>query len=132
VESGAPAGMSIDAVSGVLSWTATAAYIGTNHVTVRVSDDGTPVMSATRSFDVIVGGKPKLEVSRAGANGELLKLSFDSLPNKRYQIEYTDGISTNITTWLTNTILTGTGSKLSITNSMNPQKQRFFRLRIQD
>ncbi|MGC8886636.1 MAG: putative Ig domain-containing protein, partial [Verrucomicrobiia bacterium] len=129
LESGAPAGMSVDAVSGLLSWTATASYIGTNTVTVRVSDDGTPPMSATRSFDIVVGGKPKLEVSRIGANGELLKISFDSLPNKRYQIESTDSIASN---WQTNATLIGTGSKLSVTNSMNPQKQKFFRARILD
>lgn len=128
IESGSPAGMTIDSVSGQLNWTATESAIGTNTVSVKVSDDGSPVMSAVRSFQVVVGAKPRIEISRAGSSGELIKLSFDSLPNKKYQIEYVDSLGSN---WLTNIVLTGTGEKLNITNSANNPKQRFFRLSVQ-
>src|SRR5262249_53295603 len=51
---GAPANASIDPTSGVLSWTPTAAQVGTNHFTVLVTDDGQPSLSAAQSFSVVV------------------------------------------------------------------------------
>ena len=47
-----PAGMEIDAVTGLLSWTPSAAQLGVNSVTVRVDDgrDG----EATQSFEIVV------------------------------------------------------------------------------
>jgi len=129
LEAGAPAGMTIDPVSGQLSWTATDSAVGTNTVSVKVTDDGNPPMSDTKSFQVMVFARPRLEISRIGSSGELIKISFDSLTNKRYQIEYVDTLGSN---WLTNTVLTGNGGKLSITNSVNTPKQRFFRIRVLD
>jgi len=49
-----PAGMSIDSLTGVISWTPTSGQVGVNAVTVRVSDDATPSLSATQSFNVTV------------------------------------------------------------------------------
>ncbi len=50
-----PAGMTLDAASGLISWTPTEAQgPSTNTVTVSVTDNGTPPLSDTRSFNVIV------------------------------------------------------------------------------
>ena len=50
-----PAGMTINASSGAISWTPTEADgPGTNTVTVVVTDDGSPALSATNSFSVVV------------------------------------------------------------------------------
>jgi len=55
------AGMSLDARTGVLSWTPTEAQgPSTNVVRVKVSDDGTPPLSVSQSFTVVVN-----EVNRA-------------------------------------------------------------------
>jgi hypothetical protein len=51
----APAGMAVNANSGVATWTPSEAQgPSTNLVTVRVSDNGVPSMSATNSFQVVV------------------------------------------------------------------------------
>ncbi len=51
---GAPAGATIDA-QGVITWTPTEAQgPSTNLITVVVTDDGSPVLSATNTFTVIV------------------------------------------------------------------------------
>src|ERR1041385_3164944 len=51
----APAGMSIDSNSGAITWTPGESQgPSTNLVTVRVSDNGSPSLSATNSFKVIV------------------------------------------------------------------------------
>ncbi len=52
---GSPAGLAIDANSGVLSWTPTMAQARTtNNITVRVTDDGVPAKIASRPFQIIV------------------------------------------------------------------------------
>jgi PKD repeat protein len=45
---------SIDAASGVFSWTPTPAQVGTNTFDVKVIDDGQPPLSAFQSFSVVV------------------------------------------------------------------------------
>jgi hypothetical protein len=52
----APAGMSIDATTGLIAWVPGAT--GDFPVTVQVSDDGTPPLSATQSFTVTVAAAP--------------------------------------------------------------------------
>src|SRR5207249_4935884 len=50
-----PTGMTIDSSSGAISWTPTEAQgPSTNTVTVRVTDNGSPVLSDTKSFTVTV------------------------------------------------------------------------------
>src|SRR5213080_2387146 len=50
-----PAGMSIDPSSGVLTWTPTEAQgPSTNVISVKVTDNGSPPLSDTKSFKVIV------------------------------------------------------------------------------
>ena len=51
----APSGMTINTNTGAISWTPTEAQgPSTNTITVRVTDDGTPNLSDTKSFTVIV------------------------------------------------------------------------------
>ena len=50
----APAGAIIDASSGLISWTPTAAQVGSNNVTVRATDDGVGTLFAEQNFTVTV------------------------------------------------------------------------------
>jgi hypothetical protein len=51
----APSGMTLDSATGVLTWTPTEAQgPSTNVITVRVTDNGIPPLSDTKSFTVIV------------------------------------------------------------------------------
>jgi hypothetical protein len=55
LDPGAPAGASLDPITGVFSWTPTEAQgPGTNLVTMRVTDDGIPPMSDAKSFTLTV------------------------------------------------------------------------------
>ncbi len=51
---GAPTGAAIDPATGVVTWTPTAAQIGSTSFTVQVSDNGTPNLSATTGVKVTV------------------------------------------------------------------------------
>lgn len=48
------AGMSIDSSTGLLSWSPTEAEVGVSSVTVTVTDDGTPPLSDSQTFDIHV------------------------------------------------------------------------------
>lgn len=50
----APLGASIDASTGLLAWTPTAAQLGTHDFVVRVRDNGTPIASVLHAFSVEV------------------------------------------------------------------------------
>src|SRR5439155_65574 len=51
----APTGVNLNPSTGVLTWTPTEAQgPSTNLITVRVTDNGAPPLSATNSFSVIV------------------------------------------------------------------------------
>ena len=55
LETGAPTGAAIDPASGAFAWTPTPAQTpSTNRVTIRVTDNGSPVLSDSKSFSVIV------------------------------------------------------------------------------
>src|SRR5439155_711259 len=50
-----PPGVAIDPSTGILTWTPTEAQgPSTNTITVKVTDNGTPALSATNSFTVVV------------------------------------------------------------------------------
>ncbi len=69
----APGGMAIDATTGLIAWTPTAAQAGANPVTVRVTDNGTPALFATQSFTITVGAGVDLDIARftVPANGRV-------------------------------------------------------------
>jgi len=52
---GVPTGLTINSLSAVLSWTPTEVQGGSNYtITVRAVDNGTPSMSSTQTFNIIV------------------------------------------------------------------------------
>jgi hypothetical protein len=58
LDGGAPNGAAIDPTSGAFSWTPTAAQgPGTFPITVRVTDNGTPALSASETVRVTVNGR---------------------------------------------------------------------------
>jgi len=59
LDPGAPAGASINPATGWFTWTpAVAQYPGNYQVTVRVTDNGNPALSATGTFNVTVAAPP--------------------------------------------------------------------------
>src|SRR5207249_7212729 len=73
----APAGVNLDPSSGVLRWTPSEAQgPSTNLITVRVTDNGTPQSSDTKSFTVVVteaNSAPVLTVPTAQTVARLKK-----------------------------------------------------------
>jgi hypothetical protein len=52
-----PAGLAINAGNGAITWTPAQNQVGTYAITVRVSDNGSPSLSATNTFQITVTGE---------------------------------------------------------------------------
>ncbi len=67
-----PPGMTLDATSGVLSWTPAAGQVpSTNSVALRVTDNGQPARTDMQTFSVVAYPLPFLIITRAGTNAVL-------------------------------------------------------------
>ena len=53
-----PTNAMIDPASGVFNWIPVRAQVGTNYVIVRVTDNGSPALSATQAVQIIVQPRP--------------------------------------------------------------------------
>ena len=69
LDPGAPAGAAVNPTTGVFSWTPTEAQgPATNSITVRVTDNGSPPLSATNTFSVVVNEVNQAPVLTAISN----------------------------------------------------------------
>ncbi len=111
----APTGMTIDTHSGAIAWTATEAQgPSTNSVTVRVTDDGLPALSDTKSFTVTVrevNSAPALAVPENQTLDELTTLtvtntvSDSNIPAKHFTyalVSAPDGMTIDATRGVVN------------------------------
>lgn len=92
----APSGASVNSGSGIFVWRPAIAQGGTtNALAVVVADSGSPVLSATQTFSVIVlsPANPALQQVTAGAGQFGFSVSGDAGP------DYTIQASTNLTVW---------------------------------
>jgi hypothetical protein len=129
LEAGAPAGASIAAGTGAFSWTPAQAQAGTtNVITVRVSDNGSPSLSVTTSFRIVVRAAPAAppNITAGIAQGRCV-LSWSTQAGTRYRIQFKDllvGAS-----WQTLSDVTGDGHSMTFTDPGTPQT-RFYRIEV--
>lgn len=125
--SGAPAGASIGYYSGLFSWTPAAA--GTQTMSVVVSDDGTPSLSATQPFTVAVVPPPVL--GNLALGGGRITFSWPTAQGQGYRVEYKDDLMDALWFVPPDGAYTGTGAPLSFTNWLDEDTvRRFFRIRL--
>jgi hypothetical protein len=122
----APAGSAINSFSGHFIWTPSVAPV-TNLVSLVVTDNGTPSLSATQTLTVTVVLPPQLGGISLGDNQ--LIFTWQSFVGLNYQLEFNDDLTVSDWTPLGNP-LAGTGSAISVTNSLDTSSQCFFRLRL--
>jgi len=122
----APAGAFINSFSGSFSWTPTNAP-ATNQISLIVTDNGSPNLSATQTFTVTVLLPPQF--GGISLSGNQLIFTWPGLTGLNYQLEYSDDLAVPGWTSLGNPLI-GAGSPLSVTNLLDTAGQRYFRLRI--
>ena len=125
LDPGFPTGAVIDPATGLFSWCTTAAQAGTtNPVTVRVTDNGIPALSAARSFTIIVVAAPTFQAITAATNG--VTFSWSAIAGATYRIQYRDGL--NDADWISLTPdVVADGSTISLIDPI-ASPQRFYRV----
>jgi hypothetical protein len=127
LDPGVPAGAAIGATNGILTWSTTAAQVGTtNGVTVRVTDDGTPRLSNTKSFLVTVIA-PLTIRSITATNGDVT-ITWESIPGAVYRVQHTTDPNTGVWDSLVPDVVAG-GSTATKTETAAPTP-RFYRVRL--
>lgn len=121
---GFPTGASLTG-AGQFTWTPGDAQApSTNAITVRVTDNGLPPLSASRTFTVVVLLPPQASIGRDGNN---ISLTFDTIAGRTYQVQYKNNL--NDAEWLPmNAPLVAAGSTLGITDTIGGEPQRFYRI----
>jgi hypothetical protein len=124
LDPGAPANASISG-AGAFSWTPNT--LGSFPMTVRVTDNGAPPLSATQPITIDVLAAPRFTgVTR---NGGSLELTWGARSNQTYRIEFKDDLGA--AQWQLLKTVTATGNTLSITNSTASPDQRFYRIVVE-
>lgn len=131
LDPGAPVGASINAASGIFTWTPSVSHTPiTNQVTVRVTDNGLPSQNDFETFNIVVAGAPRvtsITVSPAG----LVTIQWSSFAGKTYRVEYKPDFSA--ANWLPmGSDVLATGSTSSITDNVGSNTRRFYRVRLMD
>jgi hypothetical protein len=126
LEAGAPAGATIDLMTGAFSWTPNESQSpGRYPLTVRVTDNQIPPLGDTRSFTITVYRRPTLAV--AFTANDLVTITWGAVPGAVYRMQYKDDLSAPA--W--NDVAAGiivTGSTASITDVA--ARQRFYRVLV--
>lgn len=126
LDAGAPAGATINPATGHFLWTpAVGQAPGTHVITVRVTDNGLPALSAARSFTVVVRLPPTATIGRNGSGS--VNLAFGTFAGKTYRVEYKDSLSAAVWTPLGSAILAN-GDSLTVPDNLGANPQRFYRI----
>jgi hypothetical protein len=129
LEPGSPAGVTLNATNGVLIWTPTEAQgPSTNVIVVQVRDDGSPSLTDTKSFTVIVNEASHPRILELHRMANSARLVFTTTGGQRYAIEYRDTLGSGA--WNVLTTVTGTGGELSVIDPGPLAQSRFYRVRV--
>jgi len=126
LDPGAPAGATINPSTGVFNWTPTPAQIpGTNSVTLRVIDNGTPPLSDAETFTIFVIAPP--QITQTTLSGQSFTFVWLTTPGHTYRVEFKDDLNAASWTPLTTDMIANNGS-LSAIVDVTGATQRFYRI----
>jgi hypothetical protein len=125
---GSPATASINPVTGLFTWTPDDSFVNTtNAVTVKVTDNGSPPLSDSKSFDVIVVARPSIQAINRSNN--VVMMTWSAVGGQTYRLQYKVKLSDPTWTDLTPD-LPATGPTVSATDPGATDASRFYRIRL--
>lgn len=94
LDAGAPTNATINPGTGLFSWQPTPAQApATNSIAVRVTDNGSPPLSATATFTVCVAPRPRVTAVVPAPADNGCALTFVTVPGKTYRVEGTASLA---------------------------------------
>ena len=110
----------------MFTWTPAANQVpGTNVVTVRVTDDGVPNLSTTRTFSIVVVSPPVIESIVASSDG--VTIGWSAVAWKTYRVQYKSALNDPSWSDLPGDV-TSTGSTATKTDPSISETQRSYRV----
>jgi hypothetical protein len=126
LDAGAPAGAIVQAGTGIFQWpTAGWPAPSTNWITIRVADNGVPVLGDFEVVPLVVLAPPGFNSLQRVANQ--LLLGWPTLPGRTYRVEYSDTLAPGSWHAVGPDVIAG-GNSLSLTVSLLTPQQRFYRV----
>lgn len=126
LDPGAPVGAAIGPISGQFVWAPTPDQaLSTNTITVRVTDNGIPPLSAARAFTVVVRRPPTIVIDTTGPGQ--VALSFETIPGRTYRVDYKHALTDPDWTPLAPAAQVP-GNSVSIQDNLGDDPQRFYRI----
>jgi hypothetical protein len=123
---GAPSTASIGATNGLFAWTPNSDQApSTNIITIRVTDDGVPVLSDSRSVTIVIAAP--ITISRLTESGGVVTLEWTSIPGRTYRVQYKTHLNESEWTSLGGPV-SATGLTASMTDNLAGNNQRFYRV----
>jgi regulation of enolase protein 1 (concanavalin A-like superfamily) len=103
----------------------------TNRIQLVVTDNGSPSLSSTGSFTIVVGLPPQFNPGLTVISNSVVSFGFNTLPGKNYQVEYKTNLAQILWLSLGNTA-TASNATLNVSDDMSTNHQRFYRIRQLD
>jgi Putative Ig domain len=123
-----PAGAVIDSASGIFQWTTSDAFANsTKSITVKVTDNGAPPLSDSKSFTVTVAPRPIVEAVALSNN--LVSLSWNSISSQVYRVQFKQNLTSPNWTNLPPDV-TATGPTAVKTDTLGPSTARLYRVQV--
>ena len=129
LDPGAPADATIAPADGLFTWTPTPAQVpGDYPVSVRVTDNGDPPLSASQTFTIAALAPPTLGLVSLN---NLLTLTWPTQSGAVYRVQFKNDLNDPDWNSLFVADLPGNGEPLSITlGAFNAPQQRFYRVLV--
>jgi hypothetical protein len=125
----APSGAVIEKNTGLFNWMPTANQApSTNAVVVRVTDGGSPGLSDTKTFTIVVSVAMELRILSVErpVDGQV-ELRWTAEPGAVYEVVFKDQLSD--LTWTSLGQVPSAGDAVTFTNSMGTAQQRFYQIK---
>src|SRR6266700_3804748 len=127
LDPGAPAGATINPITGVFSWTPPKGFSpATNVVSIRVTDNGSPPLSDVTTIQIVVVSAPRISgITRSSTN--VVTITWQATAGKTYRVQSTSSLVPSNWTTLGSDIV-ATGSSASKQDTIGAIVQRFYRV----
>lgn len=122
----APAGAEINATSGVFTWAVSGADAHTtNHITVRVTDDGVPVLEDTQTLVLTV--MAGLVIESIAVSNDLVTITWSAIAGQNYRLQHKGSIEAPDWEELSGEVIAG-GPSASKSDAIGTSAKKFYRV----
>ena len=131
LDPGSPAGASLDPLTGAFTWSPPITGLSSvTPVTIRVTDNGTPPLSAAQVVQIEVIAGPAMIAAQP--SNSVVNVSWHSAPGKHYQIQYKNEIADSTWQQLGSSFTASALISVQVDTTAITNNHRFYRVQSLD